>query len=144
MANEDPAGGSTSYYRPRAPECKSTFLEREVQEIMECERAKSATELPSESSWLSEAALGDEVRFLTTGRVAYKRDVKEKVIKPLMAEYRPDQTQDAHDPMPASSTASPQATGCLMQCVDCKIPLCGTEDLAFFKRVNQQGGVEVN
>ena len=52
--------------------------------------------------------------------------------------------QDAHDPMPASSTASPQATGCLMQCVDCKILLCGTEELAFFKRVNQQGGVEVN
>ena len=72
------------------------------------------------------------------------KDVKEKVIKPLMAEYRPDQTQDAHDPMPVSSTASPQATGCLMQCVDCKRRLCDTEDLAFFKRINQQGGVEVH
>ena len=44
--------------------------------------------------------------------------------------------QDEHEHalvlMPASSTASPQATGLLLQCVDCERPLCGTEDLAFF------------
>ena len=47
--------------------------------------------------------------------------------------------QDAHEHalvlMPASSTASPQATGPLLQCVDCEHPLCGTEDLAFFWRL---------
>ena len=56
--------------------------------------------------------------------------------------------QDAHEHalvlMPASSTASPQATGPLLQCVDCERPLCGTEDLAFFWRANKQGGVEVH
>ena len=56
--------------------------------------------------------------------------------------------QDAHDqalaPMPASSTSSPQASGHLLQCIDCQRPLCGTEDLAFFWRANKQGGVEVH
>ena len=44
----------------------------------------------------------------------------------------------------ASSTASPQATGRLLQCVSCERPLCGTEDLAFFWRASKQGGVEVH
>ena len=56
--------------------------------------------------------------------------------------------QDAHEHalvlMPASSTASPQATERLLQCVNCERPLCGTEDLAFFWRANKQGGVEVH
>jgi hypothetical protein len=43
-----------------------------------------------------------------------------------------------------SSTASPQATGRLLQCVECERALCGTEDLAFFWRANKQGGVEVH
>jgi hypothetical protein len=56
--------------------------------------------------------------------------------------------QDAHEhalvPMPASSTISPQETERLLQCVDCERLLCGTEDLAFFRRTNKQGGVEVH
>ena len=31
-----------------------------------------------------------------------------------------------------------------MQCVECERPLCGTKDLAFFRRANKQGGMEVH
>ena len=46
--------------------------------------------------------------------------------------------------MPAASTISPLADERLLQCVECKRPLCSTEDLAFFWRANKQGGVEVH
>ena len=56
--------------------------------------------------------------------------------------------QNAHElalvPMPPSSVANSQATEALMQCVNCERPLCGREDLAFFRRANKQGGIEVH
>jgi len=67
----------------------------------------------------------------------------------LTASSRPEDTSEyARVVMPASSTASTQATslelpsldrGGLLQCVECQGPLCGTEDLAFFWRYNGKG-----
>jgi hypothetical protein len=55
-----------------------------------------------------------------------------------------DRPRDATEHSLSSSTANPQATGRLLQCVDCRRFLCGAEDLVFFWRANKQGGVEVH
>ena len=55
-----------------------------------------------------------------------------------------DQTKDATEHSPSSTTPSAQVTERLLQCIMCQRPLCGTEDLAFFWRANKQGGVEVH
>ena len=60
---------------------------------------------------------------------------------PTHAGEAPEHT---HALLPASSTASPHAPGSKLQCCDCERPLCSTEDIAFFRRVNKQGGVEVH
>jgi hypothetical protein len=58
--------------------------------------------------------------------------------------YAGDKHEYALALAPALSTDSPSAPGSLLQCSNCDRPLCTTEDLAFFQRVNKQQGVEVH